>query len=67
MISNKLILNNDAAKRHRRVCDLLCFDWEKVSQDLAKFKAVPCHKPADRVFLCKVLAASQRTISPWAV
>ena len=48
-------------------CDHLNFNWEKVSQELVKFKAVPCHKPADRVFLCKVLAASQRTISAWAV
>jgi hypothetical protein len=67
MISNKLILNNDAAKRHRRVCDHLRVDWERVVQDFTKFKAVRCHKEADRVFLFRVLAASQTTIPPWCL
>ena len=48
-------------------CDHSNFDWEKVGQELVKFSAIPCRKPADRVFLCKVLAVSQTAISPWTV
>ena len=67
VISKKMVTNIDAAKmRHRRGCDHSDFDWERVMQDAGKFKAVPCRKPADRIFLLKVLALSQTTIPPWA-
>jgi hypothetical protein len=52
---------------HRRVCDLGFFDWEKTTQDFAKFTAIPCPREQDRQFLFKVLAASQRTIPAAAV
>jgi hypothetical protein len=42
-------------------------DWERVLQDGKKFKAVPCLKPADRVFLYKAIAASQSAIPPFAL
>ena len=67
-ISKKMVTNIDAAKmRHRRGCDHVRVDWEKVVQNATKFKAIPCHKPADRIFLLKVVALSQTTIPPWAV
>jgi len=43
------------------------FDWEKTRRDFSKFKAVPCPKEADRVFLLKVIALTQTTIPPFAL
>ena len=40
---------------------------EELCRTPRKFKAVPCHKEADRTFLYKVLAASQANVPPWAV
>ncbi len=74
MISNKLILKNlvtnvrAAKRRHRRGCDHFHFDWEKVIQEARKFRAVfKCHKDADRIFVYRVLAASQWNLPPWCV
>jgi len=70
-ITKNLVTNIDAARRrHRRVCDHAhChFDWGHVALDSIKVaKVIRCRKPADRIFLQQVLAASQRTIPRWAV
>jgi hypothetical protein len=68
-ISKKMITNAIAAKRrHRRVCDHVCFDWHKVIQEAQKFRAVfRPQKDADRIFVFRVLAASQWNLPAWAV
>ena len=68
-ITNSMVTHIDAAKtRHRRGCDLVFFDWGKAIYQANKFKGViRCHKEADRIFILRVLAASQSTIPPWAV
>ena len=50
-------------RQHPRGVTRFSFD----SEDLTKFKAIPCRKPADHAYLLKVLAMSQATIPPWAV
>lgn len=68
-ITNKMVTNIDAAKRrHRRVCDHVVFSWEKVLLEARKFRAVfHCRKDADRIFVYRVLAASQWNLPTWAV
>jgi hypothetical protein len=68
-ISKKMIYNAVAAKRrHRRGCDLVHFDWEKVIQEARKFRTVfRPQKDADRIFVFRVLAASQWNLPPWCV
>ena len=68
-ITKNLVTNVRAAKRrHKRGCDHFHFDWEKVIQEARKFRAVfKCHKDADRIFVYRVLAASQWNLPTWAV
>jgi hypothetical protein len=54
-------------RRQRRAVTLCVFDWGRVSQDAAKFKAIPCLKRPDRQFLYKVIALTQASIPPFAV
>ena len=68
-ITNKMVTNNDAAKKRRhRGVDHFHFDWEKVIQEARKFRAVfKCHQDADRIFVYRVLAASQWNLPPRCV
>jgi hypothetical protein len=51
-----------------RVCDHFHFDWNKVIQEARKFRAVfRPQKDADRIFVFRVLAASQWNLPAWAV
>jgi hypothetical protein len=57
-----------AEGRGLRRGDRSCFDWEKAVLDCRKFTGIiRCHKPADRIFLLKAVALTQRTIPPWCV
>jgi hypothetical protein len=61
-----MVSNIDATGRHRRGVTI-DFDLERFTQDARKFKAVPCLKEADRVFLFKAIALSQSVIPPFAL
>jgi hypothetical protein len=68
ILNESMVANSsDGRSRRCRARDHFHFDWEQVSQDAAKFKAIPCPKEADRVFLYKAIAASQDGIPPFAL
>ena len=43
------------------------FDWQRVREDAKKFKAIPCPKEPDRVFIYKAIALTQTTLPQFAV
>jgi hypothetical protein len=69
LISKNLVTNVRAAKRrHRRRFDHAPISWEQVVLEARKFRAVfKCHEEADRIFVYRVLAASQWNLPPRCV
>ena len=62
-----LVYNNRARCAARLRVTRFSFDWQRVREDAKKFKAIPCPKERDRVFIYKAIALTQTTIPEFAV